>query len=165
MLVTSALPYADGPIHFGHVVGAYLPADVYVRFRRQRGDEVLFVSPPWFFYELLVRSAGAVPVRVRSHPPGWNLDVEAVAAAITERTRAIIVNSPNNPTGRIYPQATLDRLADDLADASERNGRTVMREPLMAPTSPPMVCRQQQQQQQHAQAAVTEAVGLRRSGA
>ncbi len=43
VLVTSALPYADGPIHFGHVVGAYLPADVYVRLRRQRGDEVLFV--------------------------------------------------------------------------------------------------------------------------
>src|SRR4030095_5521359 len=42
-LVTSALPYANGPIHFGHVIGAYLPADVYVRYRRMRGDDVLFV--------------------------------------------------------------------------------------------------------------------------
>lgn len=42
-LVTSALPYANGPLHFGHVVGAYLPADVYVRTLRMRGDEVLFV--------------------------------------------------------------------------------------------------------------------------
>ncbi len=42
-LVTSALPYTNGPIHFGHVVGAYLPADVYVRTLRQCGDEVLFV--------------------------------------------------------------------------------------------------------------------------
>jgi methionyl-tRNA synthetase len=41
--VTSALPYANGPIHFGHVAGAYLPADVYVRTLRMRGDEVLFV--------------------------------------------------------------------------------------------------------------------------
>jgi methionyl-tRNA synthetase len=43
VIVTSALPYANGPIHFGHIVGAYLPADVYVRFRRSRGDEVHFV--------------------------------------------------------------------------------------------------------------------------
>jgi methionyl-tRNA synthetase len=42
-LVTSALPYANGPIHFGHVVGAYLPADVYVRTLRMQGEEVLFV--------------------------------------------------------------------------------------------------------------------------
>lgn len=42
-LVTSALPYANGPIHFGHIIGAYLPADVYTRYRRMRGDEVMFV--------------------------------------------------------------------------------------------------------------------------
>lgn len=42
-LVTSALPYANGPIHFGHAIGAYLPADVYVRYLRQRGEEVRFV--------------------------------------------------------------------------------------------------------------------------
>ncbi|MFO1050819.1 MAG: methionine--tRNA ligase [Planctomycetota bacterium] len=43
VIVTSALPYANGPIHFGHVVGAYLPADVYVRFRRMQGDDVHFL--------------------------------------------------------------------------------------------------------------------------
>jgi len=43
LIVTSALPYANGPIHFGHVVGAYLPADIYVRFRRACGDDVHFV--------------------------------------------------------------------------------------------------------------------------
>ncbi len=42
-LVTSALPYANGPIHFGHVAGAYLPADVYVRTMRMRGNEVSYV--------------------------------------------------------------------------------------------------------------------------
>ena len=42
-LVTSALPYANGPIHFGHVTGAYLPADLHVRALRQRGEEVLYV--------------------------------------------------------------------------------------------------------------------------
>lgn len=43
LIVTSALPYANGPIHFGHLVGAYLPADVYVRFRRMLGDDVHYV--------------------------------------------------------------------------------------------------------------------------
>jgi methionyl-tRNA synthetase len=43
IIVTSALPYANGPIHFGHIVGAYLPADIYVRFRRMLGDAVHFV--------------------------------------------------------------------------------------------------------------------------
>ncbi len=42
-LVTSALPYANGPIHIGHVAGAYLPADIYVRYLRARGEEVIFI--------------------------------------------------------------------------------------------------------------------------
>src|SRR5262245_50945275 len=42
-LVTSALPYANGPSHLGHLIGAYLPADCYVRTLRTRGEEVLYV--------------------------------------------------------------------------------------------------------------------------
>lgn len=41
--VTAALPYANGPLHIGHIAGAYLPADIYVRYLRQRGEEVLFI--------------------------------------------------------------------------------------------------------------------------
>ena len=43
-LVTSALLYANGPLHFGHIAGAYLPADIYVRALRMRGEDVLAVS-------------------------------------------------------------------------------------------------------------------------
>jgi methionyl-tRNA synthetase len=42
-LITAALPYANGPLHFGHLAGAYLPADMYARFKRLRGEEVLFI--------------------------------------------------------------------------------------------------------------------------
>lgn len=42
-LITSALPYANGPIHFGHIAGAYLPADIFSRFLRQQGEDVLYV--------------------------------------------------------------------------------------------------------------------------
>ena len=43
ILVTAALPYANGPLHVGHLAGAYIPADVYVRFQRQKGADVLFI--------------------------------------------------------------------------------------------------------------------------
>lgn len=43
ILITSALPYANGPLHFGHIAGAYLPADCYARFERMRGSDVLYI--------------------------------------------------------------------------------------------------------------------------
>jgi aspartate aminotransferase len=90
------------------------------------GDEVIFLSPPWFFYELMIASAGATAVRVRLSAPSFDLDADAIAAAITPRTRAIIVNSPNNPTGRIYRQPELEALASALRDASARHGRPIV---------------------------------------
>jgi len=42
-LITSALPYANGPIHFGHIAGAYLPADIFTRFLRQKGEDVIYI--------------------------------------------------------------------------------------------------------------------------
>ena len=41
--VTAALPYANGPVHIGHLAGCYLPADIYVRYLRQRGEDVKFI--------------------------------------------------------------------------------------------------------------------------
>jgi aspartate aminotransferase len=89
------------------------------------GDEVIFLSPPWFFYEILILAAGGVPVRQRLTPPTFDLDPEAIAASITPRTRAVLVNSPHNPTGRIYPPEALRALGDALRAAGERNGRTI----------------------------------------
>jgi aspartate aminotransferase len=89
------------------------------------GDEVIFLSPPWFFYEILIIAAGGVPVRVRLEPPTFDLDPDAIAAAITPRTRAVLVNSPHNPTGRIYSREALEALGDVLSAAGKRHGRTV----------------------------------------
>ena len=89
------------------------------------GDEVVFLSPPWFFYESMIAFARGVPVRVKVDLESFDLDVDAIATAISPRTRALIVNSPNNPTGRIYPPETLERLARVLAAASEEHGRTI----------------------------------------
>ena len=105
--------------------GAFAGLNMTIRSVADPGDEVVFVSPPWFFYEALIVAAGASPVRVRCDLETWDLDVDAIEAALTERTRAIIVNSPNNPTGRIYPPATLERLGAVLSAASERIGRPI----------------------------------------
>jgi aspartate aminotransferase len=106
--------------------GAFGALAVTMRATVDAGDEVIFLSPPWFFYELMVIAAGATPVRVRLAPPAFDLDADAVAAAITPRTRAIIVNSPSNPSGRVYGPAELSRLGAVLQAASQRIGRPIL---------------------------------------
>jgi aspartate aminotransferase len=90
------------------------------------GDEVIFVSPPWFFYESMIAALGATPVRVSLRPPHFDLDADLVAPAITARTRAILLNSPHNPTGRIYDRAALDRLATVLQRGSAWQARPIV---------------------------------------
>lgn len=89
------------------------------------GDDVIYVSPPWFFYEAMIEASSAVPVCVRLTPPAFDLDVDAIEKAIGPNTRAVIVNSAHNPTGRVYDGATLQRLADVLTRAGERVGRPI----------------------------------------
>jgi aspartate aminotransferase len=89
------------------------------------GDEVIYISPPWFFYEAMILGAGGRPVKVKVDPVTFDLDLEAIAAAITEKTRVVLVNTPHNPTGRIFPADTLRALARLLEEASERNRRPI----------------------------------------
>ena len=88
-------------------------------------DEVIFISPPWFNYENMIAKHFGVPVRVKCDPVTFDPDLKAIEAALTPHTRAIIVNTPNNPTGRIYPEPVLIKLADLLTQASQNNGRPV----------------------------------------
>ncbi len=89
------------------------------------GDEVVFISPPWFFYEALILGANATPVRVRADERTWDLDIGAIAGALSPRTRMVLINTPNNPTGRIYPDETLARLGALLEQHSAEIGRPV----------------------------------------
>jgi aspartate aminotransferase len=89
----------------------------------EAGDEVIFVSPPWFFYEAMILAVGATPIKTRLLPPAYDLDLDAIAAAITPRTRMLLLNTPQNPTGRIFPAESLKALARLLDAASKANGR------------------------------------------
>ncbi|WP_373499685.1 pyridoxal phosphate-dependent aminotransferase [Desulfococcus sp.] len=73
------------------------------------GDEVILPNPHWVSFSQQIRLAGGIPVAVAS--PGHQMDCRAIAAAVTPKTRAILVNSPNNPTGAVYPASDLARIA------------------------------------------------------
>ena len=105
--------------------GAFAGLAVALKTVADPGDEVIYSIPPWFFYEAIVAGVGAVPVRIAVRPGTFDLDLDAITTAITPRTRAIIVNSPNNPTGRIYDADQLRALGEILTQASARNGRPI----------------------------------------
>ncbi len=74
------------------------------------GDEVIIFDPYFVMYPNFIRLAGGKPVCVETYPC-FQIDVERVKAALTPRTKAIIVNSPGNPTGTVIPRQTLRDLA------------------------------------------------------
>jgi aspartate/methionine/tyrosine aminotransferase len=89
------------------------------------GDEVVIPAPGWFCYEPMLHQADLVPVVAPLDPTDFSLDVDAIARALTPRTRVVIVNSPSNPTGRVFSRQTWDELALVLEDASRRHGRRI----------------------------------------
>jgi aspartate/methionine/tyrosine aminotransferase len=78
----------------------------------QPGDDVLIFQPAYDAYAPLIRRAGGVPVPIDLHPPAWRYERAAIIAAITPRTRAMILNDPLNPTGTVASAADLAMLAE-----------------------------------------------------
>lgn len=77
------------------------------------GDEVIIFAPYWVSYPDMVKLAGGEPVIVETRAEdGFSPDPERVAAAITDKTRAIITNSPSNPTGAVYDPGALRRVGE-----------------------------------------------------
>jgi aspartate aminotransferase len=105
--------------------GAFASIALCLQLLLDPGDEAVFMTPPWFFYEAMIVAAGgeAVPVKVDSQT--FDLDIDAIKTAITNNTKVVIVNSPHNPTGKIYSPITLNRLSEVLTDAAARNGRPI----------------------------------------
>lgn len=81
----------------------------------EAGDEIILNTPYYFNHEMAITMANCHPVLVNTDA-NYQLDLEAIAAAITPKTKAIVTISPNNPTGVVYPQASLqavNRLCGD----------------------------------------------------
>jgi aspartate aminotransferase len=80
------------------------------------GDEVLIAKPYWVTFPEVVIFAGGVPVFIETEDTGFVLSAEQVAAAITPRTKLIILNSPCNPSGRVIPAAEFQKIMELLHD-------------------------------------------------
>lgn len=89
------------------------------------GDEVIVIAPYFPEYRVWIETAGATCVEVMADAKTFQIDVDAVAAAITECTKAVIINSPNNPVGSVYAEQNLRDLAAALAAAEERLGTQI----------------------------------------
>jgi aspartate aminotransferase len=66
------------------------------------GDEVILLAPAWPSYDGMLRLMGAIPVHVPVNRDNYHPDLDAVKNAITSKTKALLINSPNNPTGAVY---------------------------------------------------------------
>ncbi|HEX4764811.1 MAG TPA: pyridoxal phosphate-dependent aminotransferase [Lichenihabitans sp.] len=122
-------PFADDPTPFAperfHVtVGGMHALQIAIRMMAGSGDEVLVPTPGWPNFRGAVMAAGGAVVEVpvqfsgRGADGRWSLDIDRLAGAVTGRTRAIVVNSPSNPTGWIASRADLEA----LLDLSRRHG-------------------------------------------
>ena len=80
------------------------------------GDEVIVLDPAYDSYDPAIRLAGGTAVHVPLSDPGFALDLDALAAAITPRTRMLVLNTPHNPTGAVVPAADMQRLAEIVRD-------------------------------------------------
>jgi aminotransferase len=75
------------------------------------GDEILIFEPFYENYSPDAIMTGAVPRYVTLHEPDWTFDPDELRAAVTPRTRAIVLNSPHNPTGKVFSRAELETIA------------------------------------------------------
>jgi aspartate aminotransferase len=105
------------PISAQHIImtcGAGGALNVTLKTILNPGEEVIILTPFFVEYKFYVDNHGGVTTEVWTDPETFQPDVAAIEAAITDNTRAIIINSPNNPTGAVYSAETLDALGQML---------------------------------------------------
>lgn len=76
------------------------------------GDEVILVEPLYDCYLPIIRRAGGLPRLVTIYPPDWSLDLEALRAAFSHKTKLLLLNTPQNPASKVYSRKELEAIAD-----------------------------------------------------
>ena len=107
-------------------VGGSEAIDLTIRALVKPGDEVIIPTPCWVSYSEIVKLVGATPVYVPCAPEeNFDLNLTGIRSAISSRTKAILINTPNNPSGAAYSAETLTGLADRLRAASAKYGHRI----------------------------------------
>ncbi|MDX2493624.1 MAG: pyridoxal phosphate-dependent aminotransferase [Desulfuromusa sp.] len=118
----------DNTITKDHIVmtcGAGAALNVVLKTLLNPGDEVIILTPYFVEYKFYIDNQGGIPVEVVTDD-NFQPDLDAIESAINSRTRAIIINSPNNPTGVIYPETTLNSLGNLLQKKEQEFGTTIV---------------------------------------
>ncbi|MEE8143393.1 MAG: pyridoxal phosphate-dependent aminotransferase [Planctomycetota bacterium] len=118
----TGLPYRGE--HLVMTVGAGGALNVVFKALLDPEDEVIILCPYFVEYLFYIANHRGKTVTVETHPD-FSIDLEAVEKSITPRTRAILINSPNNPTGKVYGKEELEALAEVLTQGSTRHGHPI----------------------------------------
>ena len=89
------------------------------------GDEIIVIAPYFPEYRIWIEFAGGVCVEVPAREDNFQIDLDALEQAITEKTKAVVINTPNNPVGTVYTRETLEGLAGVLVQAEQRFGHDI----------------------------------------
>ena len=113
-----------GPEDIAMTVGAGAGLNVVLKAILNPGDEVIIPAPYFAEYSFYMDNYGGVPKTVNTNPD-FSLDLCAIEEAITSNTKAVLINSPNNPTGRVYGKDELVQLGELLIQYSRTYGRPI----------------------------------------
>lgn len=117
----------DVPLSTDHVImtcGAAGALNILFKVFLDPGDEVLIPTPCFMEYRFYVDNANGIATFVKSKAD-FSLDITAIGNAITERTKILLINSPNNPTGKVYDKSSVHDLCELLEDRKKAYGRDI----------------------------------------
>jgi aspartate aminotransferase len=106
--------------------GAAASLCISLRALNELDDEFIIFAPYFPEYQVFIKAAGGVPVTVPFNPDDFQIDFGAFEKAVTKKTKAVIINSPNNPCGVVYPQAAVQRVAEILRRKSAEFGKPIV---------------------------------------
>ena len=116
---------AFGPEHLYLTCGAAASLSVSLSAVVERGEEVIIFAPYFPEYRVFIETAGGTPIVVPSRESDFQIDFERLQEAMTEKTAAVIINSPNNPSGAVLSAESLRQLSQVLSEAERRFGRRI----------------------------------------
>jgi len=111
--------------NFYMTVGAAASLTISLSAISEEKGEVIVLAPFFPEYTVFINQAGMTPVVVKCREEDFQIDFDALKSAINENTKAVIVNSPNNPSGVVLSEDTIKKLADVLSDAEKRYGKDI----------------------------------------